>query len=159
MPQTMYTKEEFLEAVRGANKTRANWFYMIMKEVKEQGGDPDAICKKVIYDFGNMRGQKYAVADTPGKMANMLYNSNGQDVFNMELKENTDTKGVLLFHYCPLADAWNELGLNDEEKREICRLACYGDYGRVDCAQNVNLEFPQKIAHGDPVCELLFTKK
>ena len=57
-----------------------------------------------------------------------------------------------------------KLGVNPddickEERKEICRLACYGDYGRVDCAQGVKLDFAQKCAHDDEVCELVFTKK
>ena len=77
----------------------------------------------------------------------------------MELVENTDDKGILKFHTCPLNEAWKEHGLTKEERKEICRLACYGDYGRVDCAQNVQLDFAQKCAHDDEVCELVFTRK
>lgn len=159
MSEKMYTEKEYLEGIRGAIGERAIWFYLLMKEAKEQGANPDAICKKAIYSFGKMRGQKYSVADTPGKMAEMLYNSKGQKVFEMELQENTDEKGVLKFHCCPLVDAWKEYGLSLEERKEICRLACYGDYGRVDCAQEVKLDFPQKVAHDDEVCELVFTRK
>lgn len=159
MSEKMYTEKEYLEGIRGAIGERAIWFYLLMKEAKEQGANPDEICKKAIYKFGNMRGQKYSVANTPGKMAEMLYNSKGQKVFEMELVENTDEKGVLKFHGCPLVKAWKEYGVPLEERKEICRLACYGDYGRVDCAQGVKLEFKQKCAHDDEVCELVFTRK
>lgn len=159
MSEKMYTEKEYLEGVRGAIGERAIWFYLLMKEAEKQGANPDEICKKAIYSFGNMRGQKYSVADTPGKMAEMLYNSKGQKVFEMELQENTDEKGVLKFHRCPLVDAWREYGLSLEERKEICRLACYGDFGRVDCAQGVKLDFHQKVSHDDEVCELVFTRK
>ena len=131
----------------------------LSQEAEKLGANPDDICKEAIYGFGKMRGQKYNVADTPGKMAEMLYNSKGQKVFEMELVENTDENGVLKFHHCPLDAAWKEYGLTKEERKEICRLACYGDYGRVDCAQGVKLDFAQKCAHDDEVCELVFTKK
>ena len=116
----------------------------LSQEAEKLGANPDDICKEAIYGFGKMRGQKYNVADTPGKMAEMLYNSKGQKVFEMELVENTDENGVLKFHHCPLDAAWKEYGLTKEERKEICRLACYGDYGRVDCAQGVKLDFAQK---------------
>ena len=44
----------------------------------------------------------------------MLYNSKGQKVFEMELVENTDDKGILKFHTCPLNEAWKEHGLTKE---------------------------------------------
>ncbi|MGX9758310.1 L-2-amino-thiazoline-4-carboxylic acid hydrolase [Clostridioides difficile] len=159
MSAKMYTEKEYLEGIRGATGERAVWFYLLMKESEKLGVNPDDICKEAIYGFGKMRGQKYSVAGTPGKMAEMLYNSKGQKVFEMELVKNTDENGVLKFHRCPLDDAWKEYGLTKEERKEICRLACYGDYGRVDCAQGVRLEFAQKCAHDDEVCELVFTKK
>lgn len=146
MSEKMYTEKEYLEGIRGATGERAVWFYLLMKEAEKLGVNPDDICKEAIYGFGKMRGQKYSVADTPGKMAEMLYNSKGQKVFEMELVENTDENGVLKFHHCPLDAAWKEYGLTKEERKEICRLACYGDYGRVDCAQSVRLEFAQKRA-------------
>ena len=46
-----------------------------------------------------------------------------------------------------------------EERIEICRLACYGDYGRVSCAEGINLEFPQQLSKDQECCELLFTRK
>ena len=159
MSEKMYTEKEYLEGIRGATGERAVWFYLLMKEAEKLGVNPDDICKEAIYGFGKMRGQKYSVADTPGKMAEMLYNSKGHKVFEMELVENTDENGVLKFHHCPLDAAWKEYGLTKEERKEICRLACYGDYGRVDCAQGVKLDFAQKCAHDDEVCELVFTKK
>lgn len=54
-------------------------------------------------------------------------------MFEMELVENIDENGVLKFYYCLLDVVWKEYGLIKEERKEICRLVCYGDYGRVDC--------------------------
>ena len=91
-------------------------------------------------------------------MARMLYNSNGQDVFEMELVEETDERGLLRFHYCPLAATWRSMGLPEEEVAELCRLACYSDFARADSA-NVNLEFGAQIGRGDDTCDLVFTPK
>ncbi len=63
----MYTEKEYLEGIRGATGERAVWFYLLMKEAEKLGVNPDDICKEAIYGFGKMRGQKYSVADTPGK--------------------------------------------------------------------------------------------
>lgn len=154
-----FTREEFLEAVRGANGTRAQWFHLMLEEAKRRGVDPDEFCKATIYAFGVERGKKYAVCEgNPGKMAEMLYNSNGQDVFEMELVEKTDERGLLRFHHCPLAATWKSMGLSSEEVEELCRLACYSDYARADSA-NVNLDFDSRIGAGDEVCDLVFTPR
>ena len=154
-----YTREEFLEAVRGANGTRAQWFHLMLDEAKRRGIDLDDFCEKTIYAFGLERGRKYGVCEgNPGKMARMLYNSNGQDVFAMELAEETDERGVLKFHHCPLAATWKSLGLPADEVAELCRLACYSDHARADCA-GVDLDFPHQIGRGADHCELVFTRK
>ena len=41
---------------------------------------------------------------------------------------------------------------------ELCRLACYSDFARADCA-GVNLHFANQIGRGDDICELVFTPK
>lgn len=154
-----FTREEFLENVRGANGTRAQWFYLMLEEAKKHDIDPDEFCKATIYAFGVERGRKYGVCEgNPGKMARMLFESNGQDVFEMELAEETDERGVLKFHHCPLAATWKAMGLPAEEIGELCRLACYSDYARADCA-GVDLNFPNQIGQGDEICELVFTPK
>ena len=88
MEKKMYTKEEYLAGIRGAIGERAIWFYMIMKELKKQGVDVDKVCQNTIFEFGRIRGQKYSGAKTPGEFAEMLYNSKGQLVFEMELEDN-----------------------------------------------------------------------
>ena len=154
-----FTREEFLNDVRGANGTRAQWFHLMLNEAKKHGIDPDEFCERTIYAFGLERGRKYGVCKgNPGKMARMLYSSNGQDVFEMELAEETDERGVLKFHFCPLAHTWKSMGLPAEEVSELCRLACYSDHARADCA-GVDLEFPYQIGQGDDHCELVFTAR
>ena len=86
-----FTRDEFLTDVRGANGTRAQWFALMLEEAEKHGIDPDEFCEDTIYKFGLGRGKKYGVCEgNPGKMAEMLYGSNGQDVFEMELAEKTD---------------------------------------------------------------------
>lgn len=154
-----FTRDEYLADVRGANGTRAQWFHLMLEEAKKHGIDPDEFCKATIYAFGVERGKKYGVCNgNPGKMARMLFNSNGQDVFEMELAEETDERGVLKFHHCPLAATWKSMGLPAEDVAELCRLACYSDYARADSA-GVNLDFPFQIGQGDDHCELVFTPK
>lgn len=159
MEKKMYTEEEYLAGIRGAIGERAIWFYMIMKELKKQGIDVDKVCQNTIFEFGRIRGQKYSGAKTPGEFAEMLYNSKGKLVFEMELEEKGEEKGVLKFKRCPLVDAWKEYNIPLEDRIEICRLACYGDYGRVSCAEGINLEFPQQLSKDQECCELLFTRK
>lgn len=154
-----FTREEYLADVRGANGTRAQWFHLMLDEAKKHGIDPDEFCKATIYAFGVERGRKYGVCEgNPGKMAEMLYGSNGQDVFEMELVENTAERGHLRFHFCPLADTWKKMGLPAEEVAELCRLACYSDFASADSA-NVDLNFDHQIGQGDETCDLIFTPR
>lgn len=46
------------------------------------GVNPDDICKEAIYGFGKMRGQKYSVADTPGKWQKCYITVKDKSIWN-----------------------------------------------------------------------------
>ena len=145
--------------VNGMDLRNSDDEQLMLEEAEKAGIDLDKFCEDTIYEFGLGRGKKYGVCEgNPGKMAEMLYGSNGQDVFEMELAENTDERGVLKFHFCPLAHTWKAMGLPAERVAELCRLACYSDFARADCA-GVNLHFENQIGRGDEICELVFTPR
>ncbi len=79
-------------------------------------------------------------------------------MFEMDVKECTDETLFIDFHYCPLVKAWQNLGYDDEKIAALCDAAMCGDRGIADCFDG-ELELPQCIAKGDPICELRYVKK
>jgi hypothetical protein len=77
----------------------------------------------------------------------------------MEVVESNDNKGVLKFSYCALVELWKKIGCAPEEIARLCRLARYGDHGRVSAFPGLKLEFPNLLSEGDDYCELVITKE
>lgn len=76
----------------------------------------------------------------------------------MKIKECTDDKLSIDFHYCPLVKAWQKMGLSDDEIARLCDTAMCGDRGIASqFGGKLNLE--QVIAKGDPICKIRFVKE
>ncbi len=76
----------------------------------------------------------------------------------MDVKECTDDLLAIDFHYCPLVKAWQKQGCSDEEIALLCDIAMCGDHG-IGEAYGCELELPQCIAKGDPICALRYVRK
>ena len=78
-----------------------------------------------------------------------------------EVGSNTEDRAEFIFNQCPLEEGWKEMGLSDDERRRLCAIAQEHDFGIVsnDSNQDLELEMPEGIGLGDPVCRLVIRKK
>jgi hypothetical protein len=51
------------------------------------------------------------------------------------------------------------MGLSTQQRYCLCGLAAEHDYGIMDNNEILQLDMPQAIGKGDPVCRLIITKK
>ena len=56
--------------------------------------------------------------------------------------------------FCPLVEAWQELGCSRKEIDLLCDIAMEVDRGRA-IYHNIPLEITRRIATGDPYCCLV----
>jgi hypothetical protein len=152
-------EKELTEAIRLAIQDRATWFYLLLKEIKAAGGDPDAVAEKAIFKFGQAKGKKIGKAATPKEFFDGIATRNAALAFAMEPGEVTADRGYYRFHYCALVEAWKQLGCSPGEIAHLCELAKCGDYGVISCFPELELSFNGVIAEGKPYCELIVTKK
>lgn len=159
MDEKKVTYRELRDALREAIEDRAVWFYLLLKELEDGNEIKEAeFAKKAIFEFGKIKGNTMAPADTPDQWAKKLVTKTGQLVFEQEIKEATKERAVLEFGYCPLVAAWKKAGANKKEISLLCKMAKCGDFGRI--AQfPLNLEFEKIIANGDDICRLVVTKQ
>jgi hypothetical protein len=61
------------------------------------------------------------------------------------------------FHYCPLVNAWQKLGFNDETCGLLCDMAMEGDRGIAE-VMGLTLDLQETIAQGCSNCKLHFYK-
>jgi len=75
----------------------------------------------------------------------------------MKIRECSDDKFSIDFHYCPLVKAWQKMGLSDERIAILCDTAMCGDRG-IAAQFGGRLELGKLIAKGDDFCEIRFVK-
>ncbi len=87
-----------------------------------------------------------------------LFSFGARLVFEMKIKEVSDDKLSIDFHYCPLVKGWQKMGLSDEKIALLCDTVMCGDRGIASqFGGTLNLE--NVIAKGDDICEIRFVKK
>ena len=159
MEEKKYTQKQYTEAIRSAIEDRATWFYLLLKVAEEEGLDQDKIAKKAITKYGKLKGESFKSVKTAGDFVTKLASGNNACAFDIEKLVVEENRGELKFGHCALLEAWKKLGCTPEEIRDLCKMANYGDYGILSCAEGLELEFPKMLARGDDYCHLVVTKK
>ena len=133
---------------------RAVWFHLLIEAAEKQNVDIEKLTDDAIFKFGfNLFREKKA--ETAADFVNLMTEPGaGHEAFAQEVVESGENHAVAHFHACPLVEAWRNYGLSQERIKYLCDLASKGDFGRASNFPNLEISFPQKIAYGDPVCEL-----
>jgi hypothetical protein len=153
------TKEnDRINLLRNAIEHRATWAYLLIDEAKKRGLDT-SFAHEAIRRCGVFHGlNKYPRTDELKEFAPAFANQDVIDVFEMEIKENSDERLYIDFHYCPLVSAWLKLGVTEEEMAELCDIAMDGDRGIISTYPNFRFELGRTIAKGGDVCEIRIDK-
>ena len=102
-------KNPLLRAIREQLEHRAFWLYLLCDEAGKRGlswrefGEP--AIRRCGLDHG-ARHVKKGGTDSLKGLKKVLFTKAAQLVFEMEIKECTDDKLYIDFHYCPLVKAW-----------------------------------------------------
>ena len=128
-------KDKGNQAVVGAMKMRARMYYHIFCELRGEIGEEKAtaVMKRAIAKGGNdaaPRFKEFAPRDLAGlKEAFLGWVPDNASMFSPEVINCTDEELVIQFHSCPLKEAYEEMGLGDEEKEKILAIAAAIDGG------------------------------
>ena len=121
-------------------KNRAVLYYLIFDEMRKDLGPERAeeILKRAIYKRGVQKGQKYAQYapnDLEGLQKAFLGGiPDDGAMFKPEVIHADADSLDIKFHGCPLRDAWQEMGLDEDEVATICRIAATVDNGTFEGA-------------------------
>lgn len=149
---------EKCEVLRAAYEHRAVWAGLLIDEARKRGLDME-FAHEAIRRCGVFHGEnKYTKTDDLKKFAPEFANENVVDIFEMELVENNDEHLYIDFHYCPLVEAWQKLGLPEEDLPELCDIAMDGDRGIISTFDSFSFELGDTIAKGDDVCQIRIKK-
>jgi hypothetical protein len=154
-----------MRETEAAFKNRAILYYYIFDEAKKAVGKEQAIdiFKKGIYRRGIDIGRNFKEfadkGDFKGLAAAFIKGVPCEGtLFTPKIQEANENGCTITFSGCPLADAWKDMGLSDEERDLICDVASAMDFGTFESA-GLDLKFDGRLAAGDETCTLVISKK
>ncbi|MBN2652066.1 MAG: L-2-amino-thiazoline-4-carboxylic acid hydrolase [Spirochaetales bacterium] len=148
-----------LNSIRGQLEQRAIWLALLNQEAEKKGLNPAEFGQDSIFQCGTMQGKSLSGGSSSFKtLKKNLFSLGARLVFEMKIKEATDDKLSIDFHYCPLVKGWQKMGLSDEKIAQLCDTAMCGDRGiATQFGGKLNLE--KVIAKGDDICQIRFVKE
>jgi L-2-amino-thiazoline-4-carboxylic acid hydrolase len=150
-------KQETIDKVRAAVKDRAIWFALLYRAFKQALPEKEVErqARKAIYEFGRLKAKKDPEEFSPRAWVERHVEKGSNLVFDSDVE--VDEKGaVQTMKYCPLVEAWKEMGCSETEIDLFCDIAMEGDRGRAD-AHGVGMELNERIGKGDPCCRLVIS--
>lgn len=158
-----YLDDDTTVSVRGAIEHRAAWFYLLLDEGRKRGLEWDDFARTAINRCGHFHGEKKIKDNCPEyeNMTEFLKVFIGEEqakVLELEIADAAEDHLCLDFHYCPLVTAWQKLGCSDEDIAHMCDIAIDGDRGIAE-EVGFDLKISKKIAEGDNICRLEFSRK
>jgi hypothetical protein len=152
-------RQETIDKVRAAVKDRAIWFALLYRAFKEvlPEKEVERQARKAIYEFGRLKAKKDPEEFSPRAWVERHVEKGSNLVFDSHVE--VDEEGaVQTMKYCPLVEAWKEMGCSEAEIDLFCDIAMEGDRGRAD-AHGVGMELNERIGKGDPCCRLVIFDK
>ena len=118
--------------VREQLEHRAMWLALLVDEAEKQGLLIQNFACDAIKKCGCIQGEKLAEGTQDFRVLKKnLFDFFAKKVFEMEIKECTQDKLSINFHYCPLVKAWQKMGYSDERIKQLCECAMCGDRGII----------------------------
>jgi len=145
-------------------RNRAIIYHLIFEELRAELGDEkaEALLARAIYRRGRQKGEAKLARFGPDDLAGLKETFLGGipddgRMFGPEVIRDDPEALDIKFHNCPLRDAWQELGLPEEEVAHLCRIAARVDNGLFEGA---GFEFTSETyePNGDRCCFLHIRK-
>lgn len=150
---------QVVEKVREAIKDRALYLALLYRSFSK-ALPPDQVeklAREAIYEYGRLKGQKDAGQISPEQWVDHHISKGSGAVFKSRIVKEQDHCEQQMT-YCPLLEAWKELGCSQEEIDLLCDIAMEVDRGRADY-HSISLEIPERMGRGDPSCRLVLRRR
>jgi len=148
-----------VEKVRGAIKDRALYLALLYRSFSQAlpSDQVERRAREAIYEYGRIKGQRDAGKMTPEEWVDRHVSKGSGAVFESRITKEGDFCEQQMT-YCPLLEAWQELGCSQEEIDLFCDIAMEVDRGRADY-HGIPWEIPERMGKGDPSCRLVLKKR
>ncbi len=152
------SQEEIVKRVREAIKDRATWFALLYRSFLKvlPPEKVERAAREAIYEFGRLKGKKDGKKITPEEWVEKHMSKGSGAVFESKILKGADSSEQRMT-FCPLVEAWKELGCSKAEIDLFCDVAMEGDRGRADY-HGIPYEIQERLGKGDSFCQLLLKK-
>ena len=151
--------DDVVEKVRQAVKDRGMYLALLYRSFSK-ALPPDTVeklAREAIYEFGKIRGERDGGKISPEGWVEKHVSKGFSAVFKSNIVKEEECCQQQMT-YCPLLEAWKELGCTKEEIDLLCDIAMEVDRGRADF-HGIPLEIRERMGKGDPSCRLVLKKK
>ncbi len=145
--------EESRAETRAAFENRAVVYFHMYNELKQEFGRDEAIAvmKRAIRRRGVQISEAYREAAEAGDLeaVGRIFcetSASQGELFRPDVKELSEDHLVLSMEACPLCDAWESLGLAQDEVDLLCEIAAAVDEGTFEGA-GLELTFLERRGH------------
>jgi hypothetical protein len=134
------SEENLRTELQASFKNRAVLYYLVFDELRKELGEQHAIAilKRAIYRRGQQIGQRFSEFG-PDNLAGLkeaflrIIPDSGR-LFDPHVVQCDAQSLVIHLESCPLKQAWEELGLDDHDKKVMCEIAGEIDKGTFEAA-------------------------
>jgi hypothetical protein len=147
-----------VKKIRAAIKDRALYLALLYRNFSQAlpADQAEKLARQAIFEYGTLRGKNDSGKMTPETWIDSHVSKGSAAVFESRVIRATDQCEQQMT-FCPLVEAWQELGCSKEEIDLLCDIAMEGDRGRATY-HNIPLVITHRIAAGDPYCCLVLKK-
>jgi len=153
------TQEEVgVQRVRAAVRDRALYFALLYRAFAKTltSVEVEHLAREAIYEYGRLKGQMDAKPMTPESWVDCHVSSGSAALFESRVTKG-EQQSEILMTYCPLMEAWKQLGCSPKEIDILCDIAMEVDRGRADY-HRIPYQTAARMARGDPFCRLVLMK-
>ncbi len=151
--------EPAVNDMRAAIEHRATWFCLLLDEAEKAELPWEHVARRAITRCGVFHGEtKFTKTDDLKAFTKQFASPLFAKVFEMEVKEASERKFEVHFHYCPLVAAWLKQTGDEKKIESLCDIAMDGDRGIISTFPAFRFDLQGTIAAGEKVCKIVITK-
>lgn len=158
MAKELSRKATWVPRVREAIKDRARWFALLYRSFCKYF-PPDIVeeaAREAIRKFGHLKANEDGGEIGPALWVEKHKTRGGALVFESEVIRGNEVCEQRM-NFCPLVEAWKEMGCSKKEIDLFCHIATEGDRGRAE-KLGISLEIASRIGKGEKCCRLILKK-
>jgi hypothetical protein len=153
MTEVMVSMQEYLEDCHVAIKERATYVALLVMELDARGLDTEDIVRSAFALAPRPEDEHKSARDWVESVNTRM----AIRAFDKTFEQMTEEQAVVINHQCAVVEAYEEMGLPDDQILRLCSFFEKRDRQRL-AAAGITKEVGEAICRGGSICRTVFTK-